>query len=271
MNDVSPVCIVTGASSGIGLEAVSQFARLGYRVALCARRSERLADAVRRLIHEGATPDRVHTATVDVGNANAVATFIQGVHGKFGRIDLLVNNAGTATLAPIAEFSLADFEQQIAVHVRAVFAATKAVWPVMQAQGNGCIITVSSMSSVDPFPGFGVYGACKAWGEHFTRATAEEGRACGIRTHALRIGAVDTPLLRSLFPDFPVSQTLSPQSVAMKLVELATQKGIDRSGEAVTFIPSRDASASDSSASHAPSGESHSHNPIRVSEDGACK
>ena len=73
----------------------------------------------------------------------------------------------------------------------------------MRRQSGGTIVNISSMAAVDPFPGFSVYGATKAWVELFTKAIAEEGRADGILAFSLRLGAVETPMLRGLFPDFP--------------------------------------------------------------------
>ena len=76
------------------------------------------------------------------------------------------------------------------------------------------IVNVSSLSAIDPFPGFSLYGASKAWVDLLTEALATEGKECGIRVCSVRPGAVETPLLRGLFPDFPSDQCVSPDAVA---------------------------------------------------------
>ena len=83
--------------------------------------------------------------------------------------------------------------------------------PSCRAQSGGTIVNISSLAAVDPFPGFSLYGASKAWVELFTRATADEGRGIGIRAFAVRLGAVDTPLLRGLFPEFPARKRAVPR------------------------------------------------------------
>ena len=142
---------------------------------------------------------------------------------RFGRVDVLVNNAGVAPLAPVDEFDPAEFERVCQVNMAAVFHTTQAVWPVMKAQGGGLIANISSLASVDPFPGFGVYGASKAWVNLFSQATAAEGKAVGIRVFAIAPGAVETQMMRSIFPDFPKDQTLNPDDVAAVIVSVSDE------------------------------------------------
>jgi NAD(P)-dependent dehydrogenase (short-subunit alcohol dehydrogenase family) len=170
-----------------------------------------LAAAQQSLQEAGLT---VLAHSVDVGVAQDAQQFVADVAAHYGRVDVLVNNAGLAPLAPLAELSMETLDHALDVNVRATFVATQAVWPIMSRQKHGTILNISSLAAVDPFPGFSVYGACKAWVDLFTKAIAAEGRTLGICVFALRLGAVDTPLLRSLFPDFPTEQTLTPAEVA---------------------------------------------------------
>ena len=87
----------------------------------------------------------------------------------------------------------------------------------MLGQGGGVIVNVSSLAAVDPFPGFSLYGASKAWMDLLTVALATEGSEKGIRVCSIRPGAVETPMLRSLFPDFPTEQCVSPEAVAERI------------------------------------------------------
>jgi NAD(P)-dependent dehydrogenase (short-subunit alcohol dehydrogenase family) len=231
--NAKPVCGITGASSGIGLATAKLFARLGYRVAICGRDPKRLADAAEDVRNQNAGAADVLDIVSDVGDQAQAQRFIRRTSETYGRLDVLVNNAGFAPKAPIAEFPHDDLRSAIDINVAAVFATTQAVWPIMQHQGGGTIVNISSLSAIDPFPGFGVYGACKAWVDLFTKAMGAEGRDAGIRTFALRLGAVETPMLRSLFPEFPVDQTLAPAEVAQVISQIVTEPFRFASGEAI--------------------------------------
>jgi NAD(P)-dependent dehydrogenase (short-subunit alcohol dehydrogenase family) len=102
----------------------------------------------------------------------------------------------------------------IALNVAATFYACRAAWPLMQQQGGGTIINISSVAAVDPFPGFAAYGASKRFVEGLTAALAKEGTPHNIRLFAIAPGAVETQMLRSAFPDFPEDQCLPPQAIA---------------------------------------------------------
>ena len=78
--------------------------------------------------------------------------------------------------APVDQLAREEFDKALGVNVAAVFHTTQAVWPLMRQQGSGVLINISSLASVDPFTGFSVYGACKAWVNLFTKAIADEGR-----------------------------------------------------------------------------------------------
>ena len=87
----------------------------------------------------------------------------------------------------------------------------------MVKQRSGTIVNISSLSAVDPFVGFSTYGASKAWLDLLTHSLAQEGKDSNIRVCSLRPGAVETPLLRGLFPDFPAEECVSPERVAQEV------------------------------------------------------
>jgi NAD(P)-dependent dehydrogenase (short-subunit alcohol dehydrogenase family) len=204
-----PVCVVTGGSAGIGLAVCRKFASLGYAIVTCGRRADAL-DAAKNQI----AASICETLVLDVAQPNAVPKLIQLAVEKFGRVDVLVNNAGHAPRAAIDKTTDDAFNASLAINLGAVFHGTRAVWPFMKQQGGGVIVNISSQASVDPFPGFAVYGPCKAWVNLFSKVTAEEGRSHGIRVYSVAPGAVETPLLRATFPNFPAEQCLSPDDVA---------------------------------------------------------
>jgi NAD(P)-dependent dehydrogenase (short-subunit alcohol dehydrogenase family) len=223
-------CVITGASRGIGLAIALRFARAGYRIVAGARHEDQLQRAVRQIAAAGV--ECAHVAA-DVGTRDGARRLIETAQTRFGRVDVLVNNAGYAPLAPIEKTGDEDFEQAITVNVAAVFHTTRAVWPTMRKQAAGTIVNISSMASVDPFPGFSVYGACKAWVNLFTKAMADEGRPLGIRVFAVAPGAVETAMLRQNFPDIPSDQTLDPDDVAGLVETLCNDRMSCVSGQTI--------------------------------------
>lgn len=226
------VGVVTGGSRGIGLAIADRLAACGADVVIAARDAAALAIAGKRLRSAGGTCEVV---VADVGTASGARTVVEAAVERFGRIDILVNNAGDAPLAPILDTTDELFERCLRANVSSVFFCTRSVWPVMLAQGGGTIVNLSSLASIDPFPGFAVYGGAKAWINTFTRAAADEGKAHGIRVFAVAPGAVETRMLRDCFPDFPAADTLAPDDVA-RLVEACWGSALDSSSGQTFFL-----------------------------------
>ncbi|MEM8677982.1 MAG: SDR family oxidoreductase [Planctomycetota bacterium] len=207
-----PSCLITGGTSGVGLATARRFASGGYAVMITGRNLDRLAAAERELRELATAP--VITHALDVADARAVEAAVVQTHEQLGRVDVLVNNAGIAPNVLAAEMPDDQFRETIDTNICGVFHLVRAVWPLMKASGGGTIINVSSQAAVSPFPGFSVYGGTKAFVDLFTKAVSEEGKADGIGVFSVRPGAVDTPLLRSLFPDFPLEQAVTAADVA---------------------------------------------------------
>jgi 3-oxoacyl-[acyl-carrier protein] reductase len=223
-------CVVTGGSRGIGLAIALRMARAGYQLAISGRTEADLDAAVEQL---GAAGADCAAITADVGRPGEAREVIRAAHERFGRIDVLVNNAGVAPLVPVAEMAVDEFDQVSNVNIGGIFHTTQAVWPIMAGQGGGVIINISSMAALDPFPGFAVYGASKAWVNTFTRAVAGEGKARGIRVYAVAPGAVETGLMRQRFPEFPAEQALAPDDVAQVVEALCDPRMHAAVGETV--------------------------------------
>ena len=222
--------VVTGGGRGIGRAVCERFAAGGAQIVAASRSTQDLQETSRLVSAAGG---KCHALPTDVCEPEEVNALIETAAGKFGRIDVLVNCAGVAPLAKIEDLDPALFDTVMAVNVRAVYEACRAVWPVMKAHGEGVIVNMSSMASVDPFPGFAAYGAAKAWVTLWTKALAEEGRSCGIRVFAVAPGAVETRMLRDAFPDFPAEETLKPREVAEMVYALAQPACRYATGETV--------------------------------------
>jgi len=217
-NPSSPVCLVTGGTSGIGRQTIQLFAHHGYRIATCGRDSARL-DSVRQELGGGHLVEQVDLA--DVGQTR---TFADRVGNELGRIDVFVNNAAVAPLSPFDQIDEETFENALNINIRSPFYLTQIVWRKMMQQGRGVIVNISSLAAVDPFPNFSIYGASKAWLDLLTKALKSEGEEHRIRIYSIRAGAVETPLLRRTFPDFPAEQCVSPDAIAAEVFACVENK-----------------------------------------------
>lgn len=203
--------MVTGGGSGIGRAIAVKFAQAGADLVVAGRNQAKLESVAEEVRALGASCE-AHVA--DVSKASDAAEFIEKAVGTFGRLDVLVNNAGNAVLASVEEIDLQAFDAMLAVNASAPVYLSKAAFPVMKRSGGGTIINISSMAAIDPFPGLGAYGASKAFVNILTKALASEGKAHNIRAFAIGPGAVETEMLRESFPDFPKEQTLPTTAIA---------------------------------------------------------
>ncbi len=226
------VILITGASSGIGLATAHRFAREGFQILMTARNADKLRQAAEPLLRTFPA-SRIQTCVADLNDPRSPQRIVEQMQREFSRIDILVNAAGYASSIPFDQISAAEFDLTMNTNVRGLFFLTQAVWPIMARQRGGIIVNVSSLAAVDPFPGFSVYGSSKAWVDLFTKALAQEGRAAGIRAYSIRPGAVDTPMLRGLFPDFPADQTVSADEVAEAIWGITTVPFRLSSGQAI--------------------------------------
>jgi NADP-dependent 3-hydroxy acid dehydrogenase YdfG len=155
MNINGAVVLITGASSGIGAATARAASRDGARVVLAARREERIAELADEL------GDAV-AVRCDVTDPGQVAKAVQTASEAFGRVDVLVNNAGQGLQAPIDEIDPDDFRAILDLDLVAPLVAMQAVLPLMREQGAGSIVNVSSGTTFSVIPGTGAYSAAKA-------------------------------------------------------------------------------------------------------------
>ncbi len=152
------VAIVTGASSGIGEATALRLARAGATVVLAARRVERLEAVASSIEQSGGTALAV---TTDVTDSMSVQEMARKAREAFGRIDILINNAGIMPLSPISKLKVEEWDRMIDVNIKGVLHCIAATLPSMLEQGSGHIINVSSVAGRRPFPSGTVYSATK--------------------------------------------------------------------------------------------------------------
>lgn len=152
------VVAITGASSGIGEAIARLLAAKGAHVVLGARRTDRLEALARKISTAGGS---VRVRPLDVVSRNDVQAFVDFARTEFGRVDVMVNNAGVMPLSPLASLKVAEWDRMIDVNVRGVLYGIAAVLPGMQEQGFGQIINMSSIGGLTVSPTAAVYCATK--------------------------------------------------------------------------------------------------------------
>lgn len=183
------VVVITGASRGIGAAAVQVFAQAGAKVAMLARSGDAVRVTAARL---GAN---AMALPCDVADTGAVAGAIDAVMKHWGRVDVLINNAGAiAPIARIADANAEDWGRAVDINLKGVFYGMRSVIPIMRAQRGGTILTVSSGAAHTPLEGWSAYCASKAGAAMLTRAAHLEEAAHGLRIMGLSPGTVATDM-----------------------------------------------------------------------------
>jgi NAD(P)-dependent dehydrogenase (short-subunit alcohol dehydrogenase family) len=186
MTGTGRVWLITGCSAGFGRELALAALAAGDRVMATARRPHQLADL---LVAGG---ERVRTARLDVTDDEQVSAAVARTLVEFGRMDVVVNNAGHGSVGAVEELDLADLRALMDVMFFGAVAVTKAVLPHLRAQGSGAIVQMSSMGGQLSMPGFGAYCAAKFALEGLSEALAAEVAPFGIRVLIAEPGSFRT-------------------------------------------------------------------------------
>ena len=197
---MSKVFLVTGSSRGLGREIVLAALDAGHRVAATARRPEQLDDLVQRY------GERVLPIALDVADAEAAERAVRAAAEAFGRLDVVVNNAGYANLASVEDITAADFRAQLDTNFLGVVNVSKAALPVLRAQGSGHIIQVSSLGGRVATAGLSAYQAAKWAVGGFSEVLAQEVAPLGIKVTVLEPGGMRTDWAGSSMNVPPISE-----------------------------------------------------------------
>lgn len=225
------VAVVTGGTRGIGYAVVKAFLDEGASVALFGSRKETVDKALAALQAENADY-AVIGLSPDLGKYEEVEAAMQTVQAKFGKIDILANNAGVSAREPIYDYAPEAFDKVIDLNVNSVFYCAKAVAPIMKAQGGGSIINTSSMVSLYGQAAGCSYPASKFAVNGLTKSLARELGKDNIRVNAVLPGVTRTDMVAALpqamveriAATIPLGRVGEPEEVANAFVFLASDK-----------------------------------------------
>jgi len=192
------VAIVTGGTRGIGRAIAEGFVAAGAKVAVASRKSEACAETEKHLIALGVEALGVPT---HLGELDALRPLVERTVDRFGRIDIVVNNAANALRQDFGEFTVEAWEKSFAVNLRGPVFLVQEALPYLEKSPNPAVVNVISAAAFLFSPFQAMYGAGKAALLHFTRSMAAEFAPRGIRVNALAPGTVDTDMVRNNTPE----------------------------------------------------------------------
>ncbi|HMO03287.1 MAG TPA: 3-oxoacyl-[acyl-carrier-protein] reductase [Kiritimatiellia bacterium] len=232
--------IVTGASGGIGQAVAEALARAGADVAICGQNQERLA-ATSTLV--AATGRRVLSYAMNVAQADAVQQTVDDVAKQWGRIDIMVNNAGITKDGLLIRMSESDWDDVINVNLKSVFLFSKAVARVMMKQRTGSIVNIASIIGLIGNPGQGNYSASKGGIIAFTKSVARELASRHVRANAIAPGFIETrmtekipeDLQKKMLDSIPLGRYGKPEDVANLAVFLAGDRSAYITGQVISI------------------------------------
>jgi NAD(P)-dependent dehydrogenase (short-subunit alcohol dehydrogenase family) len=235
---MSKVFLVTGSSRGLGRSVAEAVLAAGHQLVATARNPQHLDDLV------GQYGDQVRAVGLDVADAGAAQAAVQTAVDAFGRLDVVVNNAGYADLASVEDITLDAFRAQIDTNLFGVVHVAKAALPIMREQGSGHIIQVSSVGGRMASPGLSAYQAAKWAVGGFSEALAAETAPLGIRVTVLEPGGMRTDWAGSSMTIPPISepyeQTVGAEVRRMEFLAEASASDPEKVAQVVLAVADLD-------------------------------
>jgi len=224
------VAIITGAGRGIGKALAFGFANQGATIVAAARTESEVIEVAEKVKLLGKESLGI---VCDVSNEEEVKNLVSTTMNIFGKIDVLINNAGIGSMRPVYATPLESFEKVLKVNLTGTFLCTKHVWQAMKNAGGGSIVNVSSLGGLVGYPLLTAYCASK-WGQiGFTKACAEEGKKDNIRVNAIAPGKADTAIRSKIKED--KSKMLTPEDQVDACVFLASDESRYITGQVISL------------------------------------
>ena len=205
------IVLITGASSGIGAGIARELGRAGATLMLGARRTDRLDELAEEIRSFGG---RVATRRLDVTDGDDVAAFAQAARDEFGRVDVIVNNAGLMPLSPMAALKVEEWDRMVDVNIKGVLYGIAAVLPEMTERGSGHIINIASIGALTVSPTAAVYCATKFAVRAISEGLRQERE--DIRVTCIHPGVVESELASTITDPSAAEAMTSYRAIALK-------------------------------------------------------
>jgi citronellol/citronellal dehydrogenase len=236
------VAVVTGGSTGIGYATAWQLAKLGATIVIASRTAVELEAASTRI--NGETGARCLAVTTDVKDEGAVTRMVQQTVDTFGRLDILINNAGGTRMGPLEKIPTHGWDSIFNLNARSAFLCTKLAGEHMIAQKCGAIVNISSTAGMTGVKGGAHYSAAKAALQMFTTVTAAEWGRYGIRANCVAAGMIASPRAiaawdaaglgtSTMAHDIPLRRAGQPAEIANMIVFLASDAASYITGQTI--------------------------------------
>ena len=216
------VAIVTGASRGIGRAISLALVREAATVVLAARAIDKLKETAELVTAAGG---KAHIIPTELTDEQSIKNLVRATSEGFGRLDILINNAGITHSAKLEETSTEDWDRCIRTNARAPFILCREALPLLRRSEAAYIINIASVVGVKAYPLQSAYTASKHALRGMTMALAEELRGSNVRVHLLCPGGVDTELVQKVRPDIKKQDLMQPDEIAELVLYLVTHKG----------------------------------------------
>jgi len=218
----SKVALVTGASRGIGRCISLALAAEGARVILTGRDKQKLQDATRAV--EKHQPGACWME-LELSEEESIKTLVAEIKQRFGRLDILINNAGITFSSFLQETHTCDWDRLMAVNARGPFILCREALDLLRQSKQGTIVNISSVVGVKGYPLQSAYTASKHALRGMSISLAEELKNDGIRVHVICPGGVDTEMVSRVRPDINKDELIDPEDIAELVLYLVTHKG----------------------------------------------
>jgi 3-oxoacyl-[acyl-carrier protein] reductase len=212
------VALVTGASRGIGAALADALSKVGLKLLLVARNESRLRAVAGRL------DGPVAVRSIDLTDPSAPAALVNAVVETYGRLDILINNAGIAERASFEQTDRDMLSRHLALNVQAPFHLTQACIPLLRRSNRPTVVNIGSVVAHHGYADQSAYSAGKHALLGWTKAAARELAGEDIRFHVVSPGGVATPMIEEVRPDLDVSTLMDPEDVAAAVVYLVTNR-----------------------------------------------